>query len=228
MTRIGLSGAISIVALCVWLTACGGVSHRVTSGASVTTTAVTVPPSPSVTGDYDGDDEKGKRSHSEGDNDDSTTPKDGDNDSDNSTHSYFDSDDASVRSFGRAASEADGKTIATLVRRYFRAADAADGAKACAMIVPTFAKSVPETLGRPPGPPFARGATCGAVMSKVFAHYRRQLAAHAPALRVSSVRVRGNEGVAVLAFKHLPGRQLHVARAGGVWMIDGLLDIELP
>jgi hypothetical protein len=65
-------------------------------------------------------------------------------------------------------------------------------------------------------------------MSKVFAHYHRELSAHAAELQIAAVRVEGEKGVAVLAFKTLPGRELHVAREAGVWRVDGLLDLELP
>jgi hypothetical protein len=221
----------TIVVLCICLSACGGSSHGAGSpsrSSSAIASPSAVPTSPSITGDYDGDDEKASKHSSDGDNDDST-PKDRDNDSDNSSGSYFDGDDKSVRGLGHAASAADGKTIERLVKRYFAVAVAEDGKTACSMISSGIAKSIPETLGGGAGPLYARGATtCAAVMSKTFAHYHRQLAAHAPTLEVSAVRVDGNDGLAVLAFKALPGRQLRVARDGGVWRVGALLDLELP
>jgi hypothetical protein len=188
-----------------------------------------IPPSPSVTGDYDPDDERfhNRKHGSDADNDDAK-PTDRDNDSDNRTHSYFDADDRSMRDFGRAASTRDRRAIERLVWRYFAVADAEDGATACTMIVSTLARAIPEDLGRGAGPLYARGATCGAVVSKIFVHYHRQIAAHVPTLAVSDVRVSGDRGVAVMAFKGLPGRLMHVVRERGTWMVGGVLDLELP
>lgn len=187
------------------------------------------PASSSITGDYDGDDDHAnKLNYNDADNDDSTKRKDRDNDSDNAGNSYYDSDDATVRGYGRAANGRDRRTIAALVSRYFAAAAREDGATACSMIVKVYANSVPEDLGRPPGPPYSRGGTCAAVLSKLFYHYHRQLAAHAAQLEVTSVRTGQGRAVAVLGFKTLPGRALWVAREGSVWKVDALLDLELP
>jgi hypothetical protein len=215
----------AIMVVCLCLGACGGTSH---DGQQAPTSSRAVPPSPSLTGDYDGDDDAAEKlRRSDGDNDDAR-PKDQDNDSDSSGKSYFDGDDDSVRHFGHAASAAEKKAIVSLVKRYFAAAGSEEGATACSMIISTFAKSVPETLGGAAGPPYARGPTCAVVMSGIFAHYRRQIAAHAATLEVPGVRVAGKEGMAVLAFRGLPGRSIRVAREHSAWRIDSLLDMELP
>jgi hypothetical protein len=188
-----------------------------------------VPPSMSVTGDYDSDDDPGeKHRRDDGDNDDITGPKDRDNDTDSSGKSYFDSDDSSVLRFGHAADPADTKTIASLVKRYFAAATAENGKKACSMLTTDFVKSVPEVQGGGSGPPYARGKSCVEVLSGIFVHYHRQLAAHNPSLKVAAVRLAGREGLVALAFKGLPGRSTRVEREDGTWRIDSLLDIELP
>lgn len=214
----------AVVVFCLCAAACGA---RREPSSRVPSKPASVPPSPSITGDYDGDDDYASHG-SDGDNDDSSRPKDRDNDFDNPTHSYFDGDDSSVRGFGHAASAVDRRAITALVKRYYALADAEDGAAACPMIVPSLANSVVEALGGPGGPPFAHGKTCAEVMTSVFAHYHRQLAADTVTLRVSGVRVDGRVGVAVLAFRTLPGRQINVARMGAGWRIDILLDTELP
>jgi len=218
-----------ITALCLFLAGCGGASYdaRQASTSSATSSRA-VPPSSSLTGDYDGDDDPGEKlSRNDGDNDDAR-PTDQDNDSDSNGKSYFDSDDDSVRRFGHAASTADRKAVVSLVKRYFAAAAAEDGMTACSLLASAFAKSLPETLGGAGGPPYARGATCAAVTSGIFAHYHRQIAAHAATLEVPGVRVEGAEAMVVLAFRGLPGRSTRVAREHGVWRVDSLLDIELP
>jgi hypothetical protein len=214
----------TVVLLCMSLSACG--SRRVT-GSTFTSTAIEAAPiQNTVTGDYDSDDYNNVAHSGDGDNDDSK-PQDRDNDSDNTTGSYYDRDDT-ARRFGHAARASDKQAITALVRRYYAAAVAEDGAAGCSMIIAAVAKSVPEDLGRPPGPPYLRGTTCPAVVSKLFKQNRRQLAAYATALEVTSVRVEHDNGVAILGFKALPGRQVRLAREGGVWRFEALLDSELP
>ena len=217
------------VVLCLCVVACGGASRGVGSASrSTAEAAAAMQPSNSITGDYDGDDDYSNQGSNDGDNDDSTQPKDRDNDSDSSGKSYFDSDDSSVRGFGHAAGPVEGKRIASLIKRYFAAANAGDGATACSMMVSSIAKSIPEDIGGPAGPLYARGTTCATVVSRAFEHYHRQLAAHTGTLEIADIRVSRSKGVVVLAFEKLPGRQIHVARESGVWKVDALLDAELP
>jgi hypothetical protein len=227
--------------LCVGVAACGGGKAGAGSSPDSSSPATTAPSTVAqtgasevgpaqgeISGDYDSDDDHPNGASNDADNDDIRTTKDRDNDMDNGSHSYYDQDDNSTRVFGRAARGAEASAIAALVRRYFAAAAREDGASACSLIVPTLARSVPEDLGRSSGPLFSRGQTCVVVMSKIFKHYHRQLAAHLASLRVDAVRVEGSGGWAVLAFRALPGRRVRVARVGRAWMMDALLDEELP
>lgn len=219
--------------VCVVMTACGETgkstgSRSQRSSSVATTVAADRPPAPGyLTGDYDNDDRRGGQ-YDDADNDDSTQPKDRDNDSDNTSGSYYDKDDDSALDYGHAASPSEASVITTLVKRYYAAAAADDGRTACSLIVSSFANSVPQYLGRPPGAAYARGNTCAAVVTKVFNAYIQQLRAYATMLHVARVRVEGDQGIAVLGFQTLPGRQIHLAREGGVWKIDALLDSELP
>jgi hypothetical protein len=181
----------------------------------------------SLTGDYDNDDYTVAHS-GDGDSDDNHRPKDRDNDIDNKSGSYYDADDNVVRRYGHAADAIDEHAITALVKRYFATAVAHDGAAGCSMILSTVARSIPEDIGRPPGPPYLRGNTCAAVVSKVFNVNHKQLGAYAAALRITGVRVDHDHGVAVLGFRMLPGREIRVERQGGAWKIEGLLDRELP
>jgi len=221
-----------IAALCLFVTACGGSSasqsNSVAGSRGFTATSSNIGPSQSISGDYDSDDDYNDKLHGDADNDDSTKPKDRDNDSDNTSNSYYDKDDNVVLHYGHATNAQDRRTITALVKRYFAAAARQDGASACSMIASSLANSVAETLGGKAGPAYSRGNTCAAVMSKLFYHYHRQLAAHESQLEVTAVRLDGPKGIAVLGFKTLPGRQLHVARENAVWKIDALLDLELP
>jgi hypothetical protein len=140
-----------------------------------------------------------------------------------------DTNNDSVLAFGRAASAPDKRAITALIERYYATATAADGAGGCSMLYTTIAEAVPEDYGiSPPGPPYARGTTCQAVMTSIFKHEHRQLAAEDAKLRVSQVRLKQNQGLVVLSFGKLPERQIQVTREGKQWKLEALLDSELP
>jgi hypothetical protein len=223
---------LAALLLGVYGDACGsskgsGSTQAIADGATTTSSSGPSRAERGVIGDYDADDNYNGQ-YEEGDNDDSHLPKDRDNDSDNGSKSYYDSDDSSVRAYGHAVDTAERQTATALVKRYFTAASKGDGATACSLIVASIASSVPEDLGQDAGPLYARGSSCSTVLSKIFKHYHRQIAAEAMELEVTGVRIDHGVGVAVLGFKTLPGRQLRVAREGGVWRINALLDTELP
>jgi hypothetical protein len=135
----------------------------------------------------------------------------------------------SVLDFAQPASASEKQAITTLVKRYYAAALAGDGAKACTLLYSTLAEAVPEDYGQsPPGQPYMRGTTCPAVVTLLFKHFHSQLAAEVPVLKVSRVRLDEHHGLAVLSFAKLPERQISVAREGHIWKIEALLDSELP
>jgi hypothetical protein len=204
-----------------------GHDGTIAAGAIVSGPSVVERAGPVPIGDYDGDDYSPGR-YNEADNDDSSAPKDRDNDSDNKSGSYYDPDDNTIRHFGHAAGAADARAVTALVKSYFAVAASENGGAACSMIVPSLARSVPESVGQPPGPAYYRGTTCAAVLSKVFKRNQSQLSAYSAQLAVTGVRVDRGSGVAVLGFKTLPGRDIPVARVSGRWTIDALLDDELP
>ena len=231
------AGPLALVSVCLCVTACGVASNGLgsrhhassnppsSSGAAAVSTSGLALTRSHIYGDYDGDD-LGMHG-SDGDNDDNSNPKDRDNDSDNNSGSYYDKDD-SVREFGHAADVADRQAVAAVVERYFAAAASEDGATACSLIVSSLARSIPGDLGRPPGPPYARGRTCAIVMSKIFKVNHRQLRVYHAMLEVTGVRLGGDGGFAVLGFGTLPGREIRVTREKSVWKMDALLDSELP
>jgi hypothetical protein len=140
-----------------------------------------------------------------------------------------DTSNKSVLDFGRAAGASDARQITALVKRYYAAGLAEDGAKACSMIYSTLEEAVPEDYGQsPPGQPYMRGTTCPVVLSLMFKHFHHQLTVQVPLLKVSRVRLDEHHGLAVLRFGGMPERQIPVAREGHVWKIEALLDSELP
>jgi hypothetical protein len=154
-----------------------------------------------------------------------------DRDKDFEAHSrdgYYDHDDYNTPNYPYAASASDMRDVAALVKHYFAAAVAEDGGRACSLIYSLFAETVPETYGLPPtGTAALHGTTCGQVVTKLFKMNHRQLVAELATLEVSSVRVNGNRGLALLHFNGIHARSINVHRERGVWKINGLLDTEV-
>jgi hypothetical protein len=156
----------------------------------------------------------------------------GDDDADGSGSEDY--DDAGVRGYGRAASAADRQVVTALLKGYYAAAAAGDGATACSLMLPRLVKG--SNLGEaaeeayPPAPstPPLRGKSCAQIMSLLFTEDHQQLAADSATLVVSSLRVKGNHGLALLGFRTTPERQIPVERGGGVWKVDAPLDSEVP
>jgi hypothetical protein len=152
-------------------------------------------------------------------------PTDSDEDNDNPGNSRYDNDDNPVLYFGRSANAADGRAIAGLVKRYYAAGAASDGARACPLIYSVVAESVAEEYGQSPA---LRGSTCAVVMSKLFKQRHRELAADVTGLEVILMRVSGNRGVALLRFGTTRERRVFLKREGGVWKMNVLLDVGVP
>jgi hypothetical protein len=131
--------------------------------------------------------------------------------------------------YGHAANPADNQTITTLVRRYYTAAAADDGAKVCSLIYSIFEEAIAEDYGRPPGPASLRGKTCAVVMSKLFKQRHKQQVTDLARLQVTGVRLQGGKGYVLLSFgKTGPGRYLFVKREHSTWKINSLIDTEVP
>ena len=180
-------------------------------------------------GDYDSDDGRHVVHHSDGDNDDSSAPPDKDNDSDSSGKGRYDSDDGSVAEFGHKAPPSDRHAIVALVKSYYIAAVASNGAKACSLFFAPIAKTYPRDLAEGSERPYLRGLkTCAEVASKLFEQYHAQLSTYAATLTVTNVRLNGASGLVVLGFKTLPSHEVEVMREHGTWKMYTLLDTELP
>jgi hypothetical protein len=126
------------------------------------------------------------------------------------------------------ASPADTRAITALVKRYYAAALAEDGARGCSMFPPSFTKGIPLDYGKL-GPSYLKRAagTCPAVMSLFFKHEHRQLASEVPQLEVVRASINGTQVSVILRFGRLRERFISVLREGNVWRIAGLLDGEL-
>lgn len=207
-----LSALLVIVMLGIGATGCGGSGERAhpTAQASSTAAATSSRPTANATGTA------------------ATTPTaSGSKDSNDGDSDPSGDDDSPILGFGHPASEADKGAITALVERYYAAAAANDGQGACSQIYLIFRESIPEAYGQSPGPPSLRGNTCAVVMSKLFKQHHSQLLADSTHLQVTSVRLEGKQGYALLRFRSEP-RELQLHSELGVWRIDSLLDLPLP
>lgn len=147
--------------------------------------------------------------------------------------SYRDFDDNPVLTYGRAADAADRRAVTALVKRYYAAGAAGDGASACALTSRAFAQTIPEDYGQELGQAASSGVlallrgarTCAAILSLLFEHYHDRLSA---AVAVTGVRVDGEYGYALVGSATMPASVVEVGREGGVWRIDELLGRAVP
>lgn len=157
----------------------------------------------------------------------------GDSDGDNDRNS-----DEDMRTAGREGSPVERSLIAALVRRYYATALAGDGARACSMLAAQLARSVPLEYGRY-GAPYLHGKTCPQVLSKLFVHEHRLVAAVAHSEKLIDVRLEEDHGYAALQVDapclpescRLNLRTLKIANVlikregNGSWKIDSLLAV---
>ncbi len=131
-------------------------------------------------------------------------------------------DDALALNSGHAASGTELNETRSLVRRYYAAAAAANGAQACALLVPFFAESVVEQYGHLAP---TSGKTCAAVMSKIFKNHHALIASKNATLKIPEVRVQNERALVILEFSSIPEvRQIYLRRIANKWMLLALLD----
>jgi hypothetical protein len=187
---------------------------------SVTTRII--PPGQRLRGDGDAD----NPSDIDG-NGDIDARKDSDNDFPvPASYKFPDGDDKIVFAYGHPPSGTDRLAISSIVRHYYAAASAGDGAAACSLLSSSIAGSVAEDYGQAPGPSYLQGGkTCKAVMSMLFRHFHEQLA---EAITVVEVRVKRNDAQVVFGSRAMPASSIFLIRRGGSWKVQALLGQPLP
>jgi hypothetical protein len=156
----------------------------------------------------------------------------GDGDYDGDARNHY--DDPGIRGYGHPLHGTGRRVVAALVKLYFAAAAAGDGARACSLLVTSVGRDV--SLGEvaervyPPAPsvPPLRGESCARIMSLVFHEAHQRLVASDATLRVTGVRTKDLHGLVLLGFQTSPERYIPVRREHGGWRIDALLDEEIP
>lgn len=154
----------------------------------------------------------------------------GDSDTDDIFHSHKDEDDSAIRGYGSEASASELAVVDNLVKLYYEAAAHQEGARACTLIYGPVARSrdfanvVPEAYADVSSSSLFRDRSCAEVESEMFELNLRTLREGAASVRVSTLRVHGAHGIAILSFKTIPEYEIAVEREHGHWTIDALLD----
>lgn len=154
--------------------------------------------------------------------------RDGDYERTSDPGHYYDFDDYEAPLYPEVANFRDRQAVATLVKRYITAAAEGDGSKACALMYSLYAETIPETFGRP-ALALRNGhvKTCAEVMAGIFRARHKLLRAEAESIEVTSVRLNGMRGLAVLRFRSIPARSIRVHRERRMWKVSTMLDTEV-
>jgi hypothetical protein len=148
--------------------------------------------------------------------------EDGDNDGDEGSpgRKYVQDDKRVLATYGGRARPATARAIAALVRRYYAASLAADGASACALLDASLAKALAAQSGAPRSP-----AACAAALSPLLAQEHQHVLSEDPAtMTVIGVYANGVIGLALVGFRNAPESDLLLAREAHAWKIDSLFD----
>ena len=138
-------------------------------------------------------------------------------------------DDEEIEIYGRPATPAEHRAAVAFAKSYFAAAAAEDGARACKLLLPRLAKGIGGSYESRGDPSYLRGKTCPEVMTKLFRHRHKLMAAEAAGLEVTDVRVTTSTAFILLAFKGIVERRfMGVERFGKTWKLEALLDSQYP
>lgn len=139
---------------------------------------------------------------------------DRDNDSDEND------DDAHILDYGQPATGATRSQLVTLLTDYYEDAARADGAKACALLVPYVAELVGEEAGAS-----GHGKTCATTLSKWFADHHARYQAQRATLKFLAIRVGEEHALDVMSFANLPEvRQISARDYHGRWQLLNAID----
>ena len=143
--------------------------------------------------------------------------KDGDGDYDNGT------DDLG---FGYPATPRDVRDATALIRRYYAAVAADDGAIACSLTNSAVVKEIAQPEVRIKGGRILPRLSCPEALARNFRPIVKELAYKRDALVVLRVRVLDNTGLAILRFGTTV-RDITLYREHGHWKIQSMLDTSL-
>ncbi len=153
------------------------------------------------------------------------TPKpDGDHDVNSLGQGPYDTDNDANPTYGPPASANELQAMTELLHRYYAAAAAGDGRRACAILDPLVGEALLEEHHPGKGPRALRGPSCAQIAAKAFALHHRELVEDAATLKVGWAQTKAARAYVLVHFT--PTRELLVFlhRSKGIWQMDTLLD----
>ncbi len=211
--------------LTVGATACGGGSETSTSTPSTTaapstTTAASAPPATTAT--------TATTSTTPAPQAPSTKTGSGGGESSSSASALakrYPHGDDSIQTFGTEAGVAEKQAVTAIVKRYYAAVAAGNGAGACALLSSGLSKSIVQSLGRSAT---LRGKGCAGILALLFKHASAQSGPSLADIEVTGVRIKGDRGFALLRSKTMPSGEITVDRENGAWKVGALIGGALP
>jgi hypothetical protein len=124
--------------------------------------------------------------------------------------------------YGKRANPNDARAVTALVKRYYAAAAAGDGARACSLLDSSLADALaPEQRQSAPA---TREACARAISPLLHQQHQHLIADDVSTMVVTSIHVKGNLGLAALGFRTMPEGEIVVEREGKAWKVDALFD----
>ncbi|MGH2879526.1 MAG: hypothetical protein ACRDK4_07980 [Solirubrobacteraceae bacterium] len=213
---------VAMLALALALAACGAARDGKGASSPAASSAALIASGVGLVGrglHGDGDDDEASSAHVVQDLHDHDFDEDG---SENS--SFYDADDLGALSYGTAPAPHQAALLRRVVVSYYAAATTANGAKACALLVPIWRQAVIEDYGEGAGPAYARGRTCARVMSLLFVH---RLRANERVVLVA-LRVKGTQALALVGSSAAPASLLSLQLLNGHWEVAEPFALSMP
>lgn len=152
--------------------------------------------------------------------------EDSDNDGDeerNGKRSVFEDDRYLLSTYPQKPNQAEARAITAVVKGYFAATAANEGARACSLLDASVVAGLGEGAGR------SNMKSCATSLEQLLKPERKLLAAEEVAtMVVTSVRLKGQFGLAFLGFRKALEGEILVAHEGHSWKIGALFDSGIP
>lgn len=139
-------------------------------------------------------------------------------------HERYPHGDTSIQTYGHKAAASDTEAIASIVRRYYSALGAGNGAGACELLSASIGGMIVRTFGNSPA---LHGKSCGAILQALFKSGPARESLR-KGVEVTAVRVNGDRAFALLHGPTISSGEIPMLREGGSWKVNALVGSNLP
>lgn len=122
-------------------------------------------------------------------------------------------------------SPAEKRAIVALVRDYYAASVAGEGARACTLVVSELASGLSAQSVQPGSD---SNGCAGGMTALLEREHGRLSADDVPTMTIIGVHLKGTLGLVVLGFARMPESQIIVQREGHEWKLGTLVDSYMP